>query len=150
MRKLRIDGKPIDITPRMGALQECLRGIPGLATAYLFGSYGTPYQTPLSDVDLALVFRRDAVPSFKHELEFLGMILDALGEEDVSVTILNRANVIFQFRVLQTGRLLHCADPIALADFVEEVLGRHADFAIDYEAFLREHRQALREIYAGG
>jgi predicted nucleotidyltransferase len=147
MRKLKIDGKPIDIEPRMAALQAGLREIPGLAAAYLFGSYGTPYQTPLSDVDLALVFRRQAVPSFKQELDILGRILEALAEEDVSVTVLNRAPLLFQFRVLESGRPLYVADEVALADFLADVLSRHADFAIDHATFVREYDETLRELY---
>ena len=74
-------------------------------------------------------------------------IPEILHEEDVSITILNRAPVLFQFRVLETGRPLLCRDPIALADFTEEVISRHADFIIDYEQFVKEYDAALRERY---
>ncbi len=147
MRKIRNDGRLIDIEPRMDALRACLGAVRGLAAAYLYGSYGTPYQTPLSDVDLALVYRMDALPSFGEELETIGRVIDATCRDDVSVTTLNRAPVIFQFRVLETGRLIHCADPVALADFVEQVLQRHGDYVIDYERFLREYDAALVERY---
>ena len=66
----------------------------------------------------------------------------------MSITILNRVPVLFQFRVLETGRILLCRDPIALADFTEEVFSRHADFIVDHEQFVKEYDQALRERYA--
>jgi predicted nucleotidyltransferase len=148
MRKIRSDGKPIRIDARLPALREVLRQVEGLAAVYLFGSYGTALQTPLSDVDLALVFRKDAVPEFEEELALRGRILDALKEEDVSITVLNRAPVRFQFRVLSTGRLLYRADARALADVIAPLLSRHSDFRIDYDRFAREYDQAFRRRYA--
>lgn len=147
MRWLNNDGKPIDIEPYLGALVAELRALPGIVAAYLYGSYGTPLQTPLSDVDLALVFRPEAVPSFKEELRLIGLVTGTLHEDDVSVTILNRSPCTFQYRVLATGRRLLSTDPIALADFVEGVLRRHGDYVIDERRFLAEYDEALLEAY---
>lgn len=147
MRKLRVDGKPIDIEPYMDDLQACFRKTRGLVAVYLHGSYGTPHQTPLSDVDLALVYRADALPTFEEEMDAIGCITGAAHAEDVSVTTLNRAPAPFQFRVLSTGRLLYCVDRVALADFVEQVLNVHGDYVIDYERFLGEYDAALLERY---
>lgn len=147
MRKLSVDGTPIDIEPYMGALMACFRRAEGLAAVYLYGSYGTPYQTPLSDVDLALVYRSDAVPTSQAESEMVGCILAAVREDDVSVTVLNRAAAPFQFRVLSTGRLIYCADRLALADFVERVINAYGDYITDYEGFLHEYDAALVERY---
>ena len=116
---------------------------------YVFGSYGTPAQTPLSDVDLALVFRPHALPGFRGEIELIGRVTALLREEDVSITVLNRAPVLFQHRVLATGRLLVCTDPRALAEFLEEVLKRHGDYIVDHVRFTREFDRALRERYPG-
>jgi len=150
MRKLQITGELISIESRMGALRKCLQETKGLVAGYLFGSYGTPEQTPLSDVDLAFVFRPDSVPSGGKELEFRSRILHAVEQDDVSITILNRAPSPFQFKVLTTGRLLYQDDSVALADFVEGVLNTHCDFAVDYEAFLRDYDAALAEQYGNG
>ena len=150
MRKLHNSGELISIESRMGALRECLQETDGVVASYLFGSYGTAEQTPLSDVDLAFVFRADAIPSGSKEVDFRNRILRAVEQEDVSITILNRAPSPFQFEVLTTGRLLYQEDSVALADFVESVLNTHCDFAVDYEAFLREYDAALVEQYSDG
>jgi predicted nucleotidyltransferase len=141
-------GTPIDVEPYLQDLRSYLESFEGLIAAWIFGSYGTPYQTPLSDLDLALLFRRDRVPDLDRQGQLYADIPEILHEEDVSITILNRAPVLFQFRVLETGRLLLCRDPIALADFTEEILSRHADFIVDHEQFVKEYDQALRERYA--
>jgi predicted nucleotidyltransferase len=91
MRKLSNDGLRIDVDHRMPALRAVLENVSGLAACYLFGSYGTEWQTPLSDVDLALVYGgRSTAPTFEEELQLIGLVTEALGEDDVSVTILGR------------------------------------------------------------
>jgi predicted nucleotidyltransferase len=150
MRKLRNTGEPIEIDARLPALVSLLEETADLVAAYLYGSYGTSDQTPLSDVDLALLFMPGREPRGTEELELVGRILSALQEEDVSVTILNRAPSIFQYTVLETGRSLICKDPVALADFIAQVLSRHADYMIDYGAFLEEYDEALVRAYGRG
>jgi uncharacterized protein len=150
MRKLHNDGRRIEIDDRLPALEEALRGVPGLAACYLYGSYGTEWQTPLSDVDMGLIFRREQAPDFRGELALIGTVTDALREEDVSVTNLNRSPLALRFDVLSKGRPLFVFDEIALADFVEETIDRHADFAVDRDRFLAEYDRALVEEYVHG
>ncbi len=147
MRKLKTDGRMIRVDDRFDHLRGLFERTDGLVAAYLFGSYGTPRQTPLSDVDLALVFRGGQVPPFDEEMALRSEILDALGEEDVSIVFLDRAPSPFQHEVLSTGRRIYCADEIALADFVEGVLRVYLDFAIDYRAFLAEYDRSLVARY---
>jgi hypothetical protein len=59
----------------------------------------------------------------------------------------NDAPLPFQFEVLSSGRRLLLRDEIAHADFVEFVIDRHSDFAIDYERFLRDYDEGLRHAY---
>ncbi len=150
MRKLHNDGRRIEVDDRLPALEEALRAVPGLAACFLFGSYGTEWQTPLSDVDLAFVFRREEAPDFDGEIALIGTVTDALREDDVSVTHLNRAPLALRFDILSKGRSLYVFDEIALADFIEETIDRHADFAVDRDRFLAEYDLALVEDYAHG
>lgn len=148
MRWLGNDGEAIDVDAYLGRLEAELRAVPDLVAAYLYGSYGTELQTPLSDVDLGLVFRLGREPEFSDQLGLIGRVTGILREDDVSVTVLNRSPVIFQYRVLSTGRRLFCTDEIALADFVERMLKLHGDYVIDHQLFLREYDRALIEEYA--
>jgi predicted nucleotidyltransferase len=149
-RKIRNTGRAIDVSAHMAALERALMEVRGLAAVYLFGSYGTPFQTPLSDVDIALVFAEDDDSSLLRHVELIGCITEALHEDDVSVTILNRAPLAFRHRVLAEGRLLLLLDEIAHADFLESTITRYSDFAIDEERFLQEYDRALVEEYCGG
>lgn len=146
-RRHRQTGGFLSIEPRLSRLQDVFRATPGLVAVYLYGSYGTADQTPLSDVDLALLFQPEAVPSPERELELAALLTEAAGEEDVSMTVLNRMDHVSAFQVLAQGRLLYLADAEVAADFLEEVLNRYGDYEIDYHNFLRDYDEALREAY---
>jgi predicted nucleotidyltransferase len=149
-RKIRSDGRAIDVSARLPALEETLSEVPGLAAVYLYGSYGTPSQTPLSDIDIALVFKEGREPSPQQHLELIGRIIAALQEDDVSVTVLNQAPLALRFKVLAEGRRLLLLDEIAHADVLEHTITQYSDFAIDEERFLREYDRALVEDYCRG
>ena len=151
MRKLSNNGAQIDISERLPALRDALRQVPGLAACYAFGSYGTEWQTPLSDVDLALVLDpHRSPPTPDGELQLIGVVTEALQEDDVSVSILNKAPLAFRFDVLSKGRPLFVFDEIALADFVEATIDRHGDYVIDRDRFAAEFDRALAEDYVHG
>ena len=149
-RKIRNTGQSIDVSKQLPALESMLAEVSGLAAAYLYGSYGTPFQTPLSDVDIALIFADGQVPSSRQHVELIGRITETLHEDDVSVTILNNAPLAFQHRVLERGRILLVRDELAHADFVEITITRYCDFAIDEARFFEEYDRALIEEYCRG
>jgi len=149
-RKIRNTGRAIDVSADMPELKRMLENVQGLVAVYLYGSYGTPYQTPLSDVDIAVVFRDGDEPPPKLHLELIGRISDALREDDVSVTVLNKAPLAFQHRVVADGRLVFVCDETAHADFLERTITRYSDFAIDETLFFEEYDKALAEEYSGG
>lgn len=146
---LRLTGRAekINIDPCIPRLVEYLKGQDDVVAAMLYGSYGTSHQTALSDVDLALLFRQDARPSAERVLSLEASIVGICREDDINVLSLNDADVMLQFRVLDTATLIFNGDPGALCDFREHVLKIHADFAPFYREFIREYDAALRGIY---
>lgn len=150
MRKIRNTGEAIDVTDGLEALVERFRAVPGLVALFLYGSYDTPLQTPLSDVDLAVLFRDDARPDADERSRLTGVAMATLAEEDVSLTFLGRAPLPLQYEVLRTGRPLLVRDEVALADFRERVVHRYCDFVIDFEAMRRDYDVGLRRAYGAG
>jgi predicted nucleotidyltransferase len=141
-------GTPINVEPYLADLRKYLEDLDGLVAAWIYGSYGTPLQTPLSDLNLAFLFQKDEAPDFNRQMEIYGKVSEILHEEDdISITVVNLFPILLQFRVLETGRRIVCRDPIALADFVEFVISRHADFIVDHQRFVAEYDQALVERY---
>ncbi|GAB6876933.1 type VII toxin-antitoxin system HepT family RNase toxin [Thermaerobacter litoralis] len=148
VRKLRVTGEFLRVDERLGRLPGVFARFDGLVAAFLHGSYGTPHQTPLSDVDLAVVYRPERLPDLRELANLQGDVEDALGLEDVSVTVLNRTPLPFQLRVLTDGRVLYVADPVALADFRERVCKLYGDFEPDYRRLALDYDRALKEAYA--
>ncbi len=140
-------GDRINIDNHFEALKGALDKDPRILAAYLFGSYGTQQQTPLSDVDLAVLFDRGNKVSLTDELDLSAILTSIVGEDDLNLVILNQVPVDLQFRVISTGRLIYRRDVIRVADFVESVLKRYCDFAIDLAQFNRDYEARLREVY---
>lgn len=146
---MRLAKRPekMDIEPRMAALVAYLKSQDEVLAAYLYGSYGTVHQTALSDVDLALLFYHTKRPDLRRLLALEAGVSGICREDDVNVLVLNDADVMLQFRVLETGRPLFEREPDRVSDFREYVFKIHGDFAPFYRAFCREYDHTLREAY---
>lgn len=147
---MRLDQNPrmINISRQLPDLEHYFAGNDLIVAAFLFGSYDTRYQTPLSDVDLAVLTKKPT--SSEEELDFFTAISRILQEDDINVSFLQKTDLPMQYKILSTGRLLYCNDPILLADFTERVTKLFCDFQIDLQRFYNEYDQALREEYLHG
>ncbi|QIA27731.1 DUF86 domain-containing protein [Thermaerobacter sp. PB12/4term] len=148
VRKPRVTGEFVRVDERLYRLPGVFARFDGLVAAFLHGSYSTAHQTPLSDVDLAVVYRAERLPDLRELVDLQGAVEDALDLEDGFVTVLNRTPLPFRFRVLANGRLLYVTDPVALADFRERVCKLYGDFAPDYRRLALDYDRALKEAYA--
>lgn len=140
--------KKIDLSQNMDQLGSYFNNNPLILAAYLFGSYGTEYQTPLSDVDFGILTIKPTL--VKEELKIMSDLSELLSEDDVNIVFMNQADLLIQYQVLATGRLLHCKDQIFLTDFIELVTKRYCDFRIDFESFTRDYDLGLREEFLDG
>lgn len=141
MRKLTPPAEPLSLADHLSALEQLFRDT--VVAVYLYGSHGTPAQTPLSDIDLAVVADSERELDV---LELTGKVAAVVGD-DVSVTVLNQAPLPFRFKVLTTGQPLFVFNRASLADFTERTLKFYHDFRPDYEAMLRDYDRGLREHY---
>lgn len=149
MGRLSKKKNKIDIESRMEDIKQYFLNRHDVAAALLFGSYGTPYQTPLSDVDIAVLFKPGQNINLKHELSVASDLTAITGEEDINLLSLNKAPLTLQFEVLLTGKVLVKKD-FYLEDFHEHVCKRYADYKIDLDQFNMDYDSALREVYLDG
>jgi len=149
-RKLFNDGKMIDISGRMDRLRALFAADHRIVAAYIYGSYGTPDQTPLSDIDLAVLYHPDARPPFDDELRLIVEVTAAAGVDDISVMSLNRLPVVSQFNAVAEGRLIFLSDAEARADFLERVFKAYGDYEPRYRHVVDEYDRALVEAYVMG
>lgn len=89
-------------------LIEKLKTDTDIITIYLFGSYAEGKQTPVSDIDLAVLLDGGFPPSryFEKKLALLAIITSLLKTDEVDLVILNHAPPVLAYRILSKGRLV--------------------------------------------
>ncbi|NMB25328.1 MAG: nucleotidyltransferase domain-containing protein [Firmicutes bacterium] len=112
----------------------------------LYGSYGTRYQTELSDIDLAVLPHCHQWPSSRL-LDVMATLVGIGKTNDINVINLRQVPITLQMRVLDTGEKLFVRDPIALADFTEQTIRGYCDFAPFLKAFYRDYDIGLRKEF---
>ena len=127
-------------------VQECKQH-PEIAAVFLFGSYGTCYQTKFSDIDLGVLFSPDCVPDLKGEMRLAGSFCKATGRDDVDLVVLNKAPLPLRYRIVVEGQLIYEQDYVCTSDFLATTYTLFLDYNIDYRRFMDEYRQSLKEAY---
>lgn len=121
---------------------------PDVLTVFIFGSFGTEEQTPMSDVDIAVLFRRK-LPLLE-ELKYAAEISSLLKTEKVDVINLNTAPVRIQHRVLRQGQKIYERDLEKTQDFVERVLEIYHDYWGIFQKYQEDYREGLIGEYLNG
>jgi len=116
-----------------------LESLPYLTALFLFGSLARGERKPLSDLDLAVLFREGLTKEeiFELELELRGVISEAAGTEEFDLIVLDVAPVRFVYNVFKEGKLVFCKDEARLIDLHEEVVRKHLDFSHYRDQFNR-------------
>jgi uncharacterized protein len=118
-----------------------LEHYPAAQAIYLFGTYGTADEWPSSDVDIALLLPAEQTPRRSHLMltPCHYSLQDALGK---SVDLLNarEMSTVFQKEIIESGRLLYCANDDAVAEFEMLTLSHYQK--------LNDERKAILESFA--
>ncbi len=129
-------------------IREFFNHYPQVAAVYLFGSYGTDYQLPSSDIDLGIIFCHPT--ELKEELEIDANLSVYLHTDRVDFVNLERAPLGLQHRALREGELLCENNELAHSDFIEKVLNQYEDYRIRQKKFMQDYQVALKEAYGDG
>ncbi|MEW6624852.1 MAG: nucleotidyltransferase domain-containing protein [Bacillota bacterium] len=140
--------KIIDVDDKLPLLINFCRKTEDILACFIYGSYGTEYQTPLSDLDIALLLRPGVNWDFKQKLNWICDISNILKEDDTNVVILNEVHLELQYEILASGKILYVRDKVLLADFQEYVVKYFLDYAIDLDMIYMDYEIALRKEYS--
>lgn len=125
--------------------QEFFQSRVEIAAVYLFGSFGTEFEHPQSDIDLGIVFTRQV--TLPEELELDVALSLHVSHDRIDMVNLNRAPIALQFRALREGILVYEGDYFKHSDFIEFVIKTYPDYAVKYSIFAHDYGQALKEEY---
>lgn len=120
--------------------ENLLSRFPELIAVYRFGSYGTEYERPESDLDLA-VYAGGGLPAV--ELWRTAQELASRAGIEVDVVDLARASTVMRAKVISEGERIYCADKTACGTFEDYVYS-------SYARLNEERREILRDILKRG
>ena len=124
----REDGPITSLDELMLALQTaCQRH--DVVLAYLYGSQARGTPGPLSDVDVAVLFRAEMSNEerFRQQLALMIEFMGIFQREDVFVADLVDATPLLRFEVYREGRLLYCLDDAIRIKFMTDALRDYED-----------------------
>lgn len=133
----------LNIDDKITLLPDLFSRYPEIVVVFLFGSYGTDFQHDLSDIDFAVYFSQDV--NLKFEANLLGKLSSVLNTDRIDLVNLNKAPLNLQFKAVAQEKIIYESDFIATCDYIENMLKRYHDFAIDLENFYLDYDYALKE-----
>jgi predicted nucleotidyltransferase len=136
------DKVPAETLKQMRA--TLLHHLPDAIALYRFGSWGTVYQRPDSDIDLAVLPSVRLAPLQRWEL---GQALARVLYRDVDLVDLRAASTVLRAQVIAYGERLYCGDPFACETFENYVFASYARLNEERGAILRDIRQR-GQVYA--
>lgn len=129
-----LDNRPLDFV----LIREKLKIIPTALNSFsnqisavlLFGSLATERETPLSDVDLAVLYSHslDSLDIERVHFKVWDAITDLLETEDIDLINLNTAPLTMQYGVIKQAKLLVLNNKADYIDFWEQTVKYYLDF----------------------
>jgi predicted nucleotidyltransferase len=130
------------------------KAYPFIVAAYQFGSTVRGQESPLSDLDIAILVDDKRAPSglelLRIELLLAHELQKHLGVPEIDLVTLNSLKLPLQHGILRTGRLIYDADPKYRVGFTQRVIEAYLDFQPTLQLISQYHtRGRLRRCGIG-
>lgn len=138
-------------TEKSGGLQQLLKKLEdeggglfasaGVLCAYLYGSHARDEALPQSDIDIAVLVKKDFPEHACLNLELnLSLELDKLGlGADAEVRVINRLPLLMRGEILTEGHLIYCQDDSARVEFETSTRDEYFDFLPTHRAYQKAY-----------
>ena len=120
-----------------------------VAAVHLFGSFASEKNRPMSDVDLAILFLPEHLPSAE---QFCRRYLTDLGRllrKDIHPIVMNRAGEVLLKQIFLKGRQVVVKNPAFASEFNMTAMSRIADFGYYLEPMQAGVKNKLQEKVNG-
>lgn len=109
-------------------LSEILAKFP-VGLAYLYGSYGKGTQSSNSDIDIALVLKKNLnqLERLKVEMQ-IAPLMDKKFKSKFDIRCINNAPLRVKGEIITTGQLIYCSDEKFRISFETFIRDRYFDF----------------------
>ncbi len=114
-----------------------------IAVAYLFGSQAQGKGSPLSDLDIGILFNDRVSPEdyFQARLHLIRELSGLLQSNNIDVVVLNQAPVLLSYNIIAARKILFESDQTARIGFETGVIDRY----LDAQRFRQIRREYLKE-----
>jgi predicted nucleotidyltransferase len=111
----------------------------GVAVVYLFGSKAIRRASPVSDIDIGVVFKqlRPEQDTRTQYNNLFKIFSDLYPHSRVDIVFLQRAPLALQFSAIRDGKVIFEVDPVFRADYENLVVKQYLDFRPVLEFFDR-------------
>jgi predicted nucleotidyltransferase len=119
-----------------------LEHYPTAQAIYLFGTHGTEYERPDSDVDIAVLLPpEEARRQSQLVLSPCHTALAVALRKPVDLVNLHQVSTVFQNEIVNTGRRLYCADEYAADEFEMLTLSYYQELNEERKEILAAFRE---------
>lgn len=101
-----------------------------LVCMYVFGSINSCRSTPLSDIDIAILFDNsiDEKQMDLYENKILNDLSDFFNTEEIDLIVLNKAPLSIQYGVIKSKSNMYYKDLVKIADYENNIVLKYIDF----------------------
>jgi predicted nucleotidyltransferase len=125
------------VDQRLKELNKYFNEVENIISVWIIGSYGTADQREDSDIDLAILFDREAI--MYDEMKLAAAITSILTFEDIDIVNLKKAPITLQFKTINEGRQIYERDYIKVCDYIESVNNLYHDASYYIERYNRDY-----------
>ena len=136
---------PDNILDKIPSLVNKLKKDEEIIALYLYGSAVTGKLRPLSDIDLAVLLKKDMTNNerFDFHLHLITEVSSILETDDFDLVLLNDAPVRFSYNIIKTGKLLFYTEKMTLINFIDKTVLKYLDFKYFKDEFDRTFQEKL-------
>ncbi|WP_097027888.1 type VII toxin-antitoxin system MntA family adenylyltransferase antitoxin [Clostridium peptidivorans] len=123
-----------------------------IAAAYLFGSFHNKNTTPLSDIDIAILFYSNIDNDEMNIIEsnIYEDLTKFLKTDEIDLMNLNTAPLNMQYGVLKSKEFLYCGDKDFIVDFESNIILEYLDFKPYREEMDRLFLDSIKGVKTSG
>jgi len=130
------------VLPDFTALKKYFSKRANVAAVYLYGSHATNTASRLSDIDMAVLFKKDPVDITRARIDLIVKITRLLNTDNVDVQILHQdMSLPLAQQILKYGKVLVDNDPDTRIKFENKL----RNLIFDFEPYEEQIFQAMYE-----
>ncbi len=111
------------------------QSVPNVIAVYQFGSFNTPYQNAESDLDLALLAKKELSNLERWKLS---QSIAGATHRDIDIIDLKGASTVLKFQIISTGQRIFCADTKTCEAFEDLAYSRYLHFNEERQEIIQE------------